>query len=82
MMVLWAAYLDFLGTRDDNEVVPLSQDPRKRDLTGSSVVLDGDFLDTVDYIENLWEVLLRKSLQGKICEVGIRTHDNVNDYSL
>ena len=51
-------YLKLGGTRNRDNVLSLSQDPRQSNLTGGCVVLLADLLQTVREVEDVGEILL------------------------
>jgi len=54
----YQTYLEPGGTGDRDNVISLSQHPRQSDLTGGSVVLLADILQTIRELEDVGEVLL------------------------
>lgn len=53
------AHLDFRSAWDRNDVVALGEQPSDGNLTASRAVLRADFLQGLDEIKDLREVLLR-----------------------
>lgn len=53
------AHLEALGARDGNNIISLTENPSKRNLTCGCVVFRANLLELVSESENLGEVLLR-----------------------
>lgn len=53
--------LNLTSARDRNDIGPLRQQPRQRDLSGRGVVLGGDCVERVNDVQQAREVLLREA---------------------
>ena len=59
LLILLFSYLDITRARDGDDVWPLREEPRERDLSSRGIVLRSYLLDFVHDLEHIREVLLR-----------------------
>ena len=50
-------YLDPFGPWNRDDILPLSEEPRKRDLSRGCFMFLAQFLKTIDQLQNTWKVI-------------------------